>query len=114
MLSSNSYWNDGNCGVEIGFVCERSANQTSIKPVEDILPLFFSGNDNGNLCPDGYSTFGVLTTNNLGQRKPCSFPFKYNNKIYYECITFEGRNPWCASSYDYDKDKEVKEIYLFI
>lgn len=93
MLSSSSYWNDGNCGVELGFICEKS-NRTTFIQSEDVLPLSFSSDNNGLLCPDGYTTFGILTKNNLGEQKPCTFPFKYNGKIYYECVTFENRNPW--------------------
>jgi len=106
MLSSTSLWNDANCGVEQGFVCEKS-NRTTALQSEIVLPLSFSGNNNGNICPATYSTFGVLTRDNKGQQKPCSFPFKYNNQNYYECVSFENRNPWCATTFDYDTDKEV-------
>ncbi len=36
----------------------------------------------------------VLTTGTNGTRKPCVFPFKYKDNLYYECVTFENRNPW--------------------
>lgn len=93
MLSSNSFWNDGNCGVELGFVCEKS-NRTTVAQSDTVLPLSFSGDDNGNACPPTYSTFGVLTRDNKGQQKPCMFPFTYNGTQYYECVSFENRNPW--------------------
>lgn len=32
------------------------------------------------------------------------FPFKYKGNYYYECVTFEGRTPWCATTFDYDQD----------
>jgi hypothetical protein len=93
MLSSNSFWNDGKCGAEQGFVCEKS-NRTTFIQSEDVLPLSFTGDNDGNLCPNGYSTFGIQTKNNKGEQKPCSFPFKYNGQYYYECVNFENRNPW--------------------
>ena len=112
MLSSTSFWNDGNCGVEQGFVCEKSNNRSTAIQPEIILPLSFNGNDNGNVCPETYSTFGVLTKDNKGQQKPCSFPFRYKNNTYHECVTFENRNPWCATTFDYDTDEEVNRFYF--
>lgn len=40
----------------------------------------------------------------MGNVGPCVFPFKYKNKFYYECVTFENRSPWCATTFDYDQD----------
>jgi hypothetical protein len=49
--------------------------------------------------------FAVVTTDNQGNVGPCVFPFKYQDKYYYECVTFENRSPWCATTFDYDQDK---------
>uniref|UniRef100_A0A8D0GH90 Insulin like growth factor 2 receptor n=1 Tax=Sphenodon punctatus TaxID=8508 RepID=A0A8D0GH90_SPHPU len=35
----------------------------------------------------------------------CVFPFKYNKKSYEECIK-EGRQSWCATTEDYDRDQK--------
>jgi hypothetical protein len=51
----------------------------------------------------------------------CAFPFKYNGKLYDECISSsEGRiSPWCSTTFDYDQDKrwgycvDVKCFKLF-
>jgi len=69
-----------------------------------VLPLSFS---NGNVepCDNGYSTFGVVTIDNTATQSPCVFPFKYNGNLYYECITSERVNPWCATTFDYDVDQ---------
>lgn len=112
-MYQNSFWNDDNCAKEKSFVCEKS-DKSQISIPEVVLPLSFN---NGNLdpCPAGYSTFGggfslnfsfkfinltfffniiVSTTDNTGVKSACNFPFKYNGSLYYECVTFERRNPW--------------------
>ena len=103
-MYTNSFWNDANCGVKMGFVCEKS-NRTQVLQPEIVLPLSFS---NGNVepCENGYSTFGIVTTDNTGVPSPCVFPFKYKNNLYYECITSERVNPWCSTTYDYDVDQK--------
>jgi hypothetical protein len=58
----------------------------------------------GKPCPAGYSTFGVTTTGGSTSSDPCVFPFKYNGKLYYECITLDKNTPWCATTSDYDRD----------
>ena len=103
-MKQNSFWNDANCGYQKGFVCEKS-NRTQIPAPEVVLPLSFS-NGNVDPCDSGYSTFGVLTSDNTGQQRPCVFPFKYKGNLFYECITSERVNPWCATTFDYDADKE--------
>jgi hypothetical protein len=105
MYGSNSYWNDAQCGIQQAFICEK-ANRSSLVPYpEVVLPLSFN-NGNQDPCPSGYSTFGITTKDNQGKDSSCVFPFKYNQTIYYECITFERNNPWCATTFDYDTDKK--------
>ncbi len=48
----------------------------------------------------------MTTAGSNGARAPCVFPFKYKQKYYYECVTFEDRNPWCATTFDYDADNK--------
>ena len=105
-MKSNSFWNDANCGVTQGFVCEKS-NRTQVIAPEVVLPLSFS-NGNAEPCDSGYTTFGVLTvdTNSGNAQSPCVFPFKYKNILYYECITSERTTPWCATTFDYDVDNK--------
>ena len=37
--------------------------------------------------------------------KKCAFPFMYDGKYYGECMVTSTK-PWCATTADYDKDKE--------
>ena len=47
---------DGNCGMQLGFICEKfNTNQTNA--AEFVQPLSFG---DGNICPIGYSTFGGM------------------------------------------------------
>ncbi|XP_048579243.1 uncharacterized protein LOC5521276 isoform X2 [Nematostella vectensis] len=43
-----------------------------------------------------------LTTSN----DCCVFPFKYKNKQYHSCTTFDHYRLWCASTSDYDRDEK--------
>uniref|UniRef100_A0A8C5D7B1 Phospholipase A2 receptor 1 n=1 Tax=Gouania willdenowi TaxID=441366 RepID=A0A8C5D7B1_GOUWI len=54
-------------------------------------------------CSYPYEDIHTLLGNAYGT--PCTFPFKYNNKWYFECTT-EGREdrlPWCATTTRYDE-----------
>uniref|UniRef100_A0A672ISJ2 Phospholipase A2 receptor 1 n=1 Tax=Salarias fasciatus TaxID=181472 RepID=A0A672ISJ2_SALFA len=54
-------------------------------------------------CSYPYEEIHTLLGNAHGM--PCTFPFKYNNKWYYECTT-EGREDhlqWCATTTRYDE-----------
>uniref|UniRef100_A0A665WS29 Phospholipase A2 receptor 1 n=1 Tax=Echeneis naucrates TaxID=173247 RepID=A0A665WS29_ECHNA len=54
-------------------------------------------------CSYPYEDIHTLLGNAHGM--PCAFPFKYNNKWYFECTT-EGREdhlPWCATTTRYDE-----------
>ena len=100
---------DGNCGSRNGYICERlksdAANTDNV-----VQPLSFG---DGRACPIGYSTFGsinysilcnhwknhyklilVPTTDGNAEGKPCVFPFKYKEVLYYECITIDRNTPW--------------------
>lgn len=50
-------WNDANCALKMGFICEKVNNGSLAKTQEVVLPLSFSYS-NGDPCPEGYSTFG--------------------------------------------------------
>jgi len=54
-------WNDGNCAVRQGFICEKNNGDIKPKPKETLLPLVFN-DGNGDPCPEGYSTFGSNTS----------------------------------------------------
>lgn len=57
---------------------------------------------------NGFLSFNlVYTEQGNGQHNPCVFPFKYKNKMYYECtsIDFIQGKTWCATTSDYDKDQ---------
>ncbi|XP_035538129.1 secretory phospholipase A2 receptor isoform X1 [Morone saxatilis] len=54
-------------------------------------------------CSYPYEDIHTLLGNARGM--PCAFPFRYNNKWYFECTT-EGREdhlPWCATTTRYDE-----------
>lgn len=38
--------------------------------------------------------------------KPCVFPFQYNGQSYFTCINVEQPQYWCATTSNYDQDKE--------
>nr|XP_055039953.1 secretory phospholipase A2 receptor isoform X1 [Misgurnus anguillicaudatus] len=57
-------------------------------------------------CAYPYEDIHTLQGNSHGM--PCSLPFKYNNKWFWEC-TSEGREDrhlWCATTSRYDKDEK--------
>ena len=91
---------DANCGLKLPYICEKlKSDAASTNNI--VQPLSFG---DGKPCLDGYTTFGVTTTGGSGESDPCVFPFKYNGKLYYECITVDKNTPWCATTADYDRD----------
>lgn len=101
----NLKWNDANCANEHGFICEKSNGTATIPTQEVVLPLTFT-DGTGDVCPEGYSTFGLFTTNSLGETNPCEFPFTYKGKEYTTCTTIDSVNPWCATTSDYDANPD--------
>lgn len=66
---------------------------------------FFSSLHSFNLCfffffPETYTLLG----NSFGF--PCVFPFKYNNKWYYECTKDGKESEWCATTTHYEEDEK--------
>ena len=41
-----------------------------------------------------------------GKGTTCVFPFTYKHRTYYQCTTVDKDRPWCATSKNYNKDKE--------
>ncbi len=60
-------WNDANCAVKQGFICEKINGDIQAKPKDTLLPLVFN-DGNGDPCPEGYSTFGSKTSNRQKQK----------------------------------------------
>ncbi|KAM9284675.1 LOW QUALITY PROTEIN: secretory phospholipase A2 receptor [Cariama cristata] len=57
-----------------------------------------------DLCEHPFQETYTLLGNSFGF--PCIFPFKYNNKWYYEC-TRDGREfDWCATTTHYEQDEK--------
>ncbi|NWU96709.1 PLA2R phospholipase, partial [Upupa epops] len=57
-----------------------------------------------DLCEHSFQETYTLMGNSFGF--PCVFPFKYNNKWYYEC-TRDGREyDWCATTTHYDQEEK--------
>lgn len=50
--------------------------------------------------PETYTLLG----NSFGF--PCVFPFKYNNKWYYECTRDGKESEWCATTTHYEQDEK--------
>jgi len=50
--------------------------------------------------PETYTLLG----NSFGF--PCIFPFKYNNKWYYECTRDGKEFDWCAITTHYEQDEK--------
>ncbi len=48
----------------------------------------------------------VNTYGGTGNGRPCQFPFIYNNKSYYECISQDRDSLWCSTTTNYDLSKE--------
>ena len=47
----------------------------------------------------------IFTTGGNSNGAPCYFPFVFNGKKYYKCYG-RGRNAWCGTTFNYDKDQK--------
>ena len=67
--------------------CSTTGNYDTDKQWGFCAPCFLSydGNSNGNCC---------------------HFPFIYGGKMYTTCTTQDDTKPWCATTYNYDVDKQ--------
>lgn len=52
-------------------------------------------------CASCYLCYGGNSNGNC-----CHFPFIYGGKMYTTCTTQDESKPWCATTYDYDVDKQ--------
>lgn len=57
-----------------------------------------------NLCVSFITETYTLLGNSFGF--PCVFPFKYNNKWYYECTRDGKEFEWCATTSYYEQDEK--------
>lgn len=57
-----------------------------------------------NLCISFITETYTLLGNSFGF--PCVFPFKYNNKWYYECTRDGKEFEWCATTSYYEQDEK--------
>ena len=56
---------------------------------------------------ESFKMLNSLKVNTYGGNSngaPCVFPFKYQNKIYYQCTNVDRDNIWCSTTYDFDID----------
>ncbi|XP_036407537.1 hepatocyte growth factor activator [Megalops cyprinoides] len=74
-----------------------------------LLPCVFSART--RMVPPGYEVLNsrtaesethlkVLTVNG----KECKFPFRYGGIVYHRCIRNRSSKPWCATTYNFDRD----------
>lgn len=63
-----------------------------------------SVNRSFNLCILFIPEIYTLQGNSYGF--PCVFPFKYNNKWYYECTRDGKEFDWCATTTHYEQDEK--------
>ncbi|XP_054685920.1 secretory phospholipase A2 receptor [Grus americana] len=57
-----------------------------------------------DLCEHPFQETYTLLGNSFGF--PCIFPFKYNNKWYYECTRDGKEFDWCATTTHYEQDEK--------
>ncbi|XP_061200171.1 integrin beta-6 isoform X9 [Neopsephotus bourkii] len=57
-----------------------------------------------DLCEHPFQETYTLLGNSFGF--PCIFPFKYNNKWYYECTRDGKEFAWCATTTHYEQDEK--------
>uniref|UniRef100_A0A8C3LCY8 Secretory phospholipase A2 receptor n=1 Tax=Chrysolophus pictus TaxID=9089 RepID=A0A8C3LCY8_CHRPC len=57
-----------------------------------------------DLCEHPFQETYTLLGNSFGF--PCVFPFKYNNKWYYECTRDGKEFEWCATTSHYEQDEK--------
>ncbi|XP_054031206.1 secretory phospholipase A2 receptor [Dryobates pubescens] len=57
-----------------------------------------------DLCEHPFQETYTLLGNSFGF--PCVFPFKYNNKWYYECTKDGKEFNWCATTTHYEQDEK--------
>ncbi|XP_067155242.1 secretory phospholipase A2 receptor isoform X5 [Apteryx mantelli] len=57
-----------------------------------------------DLCEHPFQETYTLLGNSFGF--PCVFPFKYNNKWYYECTRDGKEFDWCATTSHYEQDEK--------
>lgn len=71
--------------------------------------MTYGGKKNFVVCLLFISAFFFLETYTLLGNSfgfPCVFPFKYNNKWYYECTKDGKESEWCATTTHYEQDEK--------
>lgn len=61
----------------------------------------YDADNQWGFCPPCFLSYGGNSNGNC-----CHFPFIYGGKIYMTCTTQDDTRPWCASTYNYDRDKQ--------
>uniref|UniRef100_W5MSV8 Fibronectin type-II domain-containing protein n=1 Tax=Lepisosteus oculatus TaxID=7918 RepID=W5MSV8_LEPOC len=61
----------------------------------------------GFITGKSLATKAIITVGGNDPGKECIFPFKYEDKMYFQCIIKNNNNiPWCATTSDYAKDQK--------
>lgn len=61
----------------------------------------YDSDNEWGFCPTCFLSYGGNSNGNC-----CHFPFIYGRKIYMTCTTQDDTRPWCATTYNYDSDKQ--------
>ena len=54
----------------------------------------------------GTTPCATFTTGGNANGAMCTFPFTYKSVTYYQCISIDNDQLWCATTANYDRDQD--------